>query len=280
VTESPSAEYAVIVVTYQRPRALARTLEALLRQSVGREAMEICVVNNGGAESLAHEWAARIDCWIDLEDNLGPSGGRNVGAERTRAPVLVFVDDDGVPDERFVESLGDVLRRHPDAVAARGRVVALEHPILTTMAGHYDRGADEREDLLTLEGATAIRRRAWERAGGYDLSFRTHEGLELSMRLLDTTDDAKILYTPDAVLAHDFFKGWRHLNEKARVMATGKSRVDTEEDPRLVEVIERAKTYKVADSRPWWVKATGRALGYVFKWAIIAHRVDDRIRGG
>ena len=158
-------DYAVIVVTYQREEELDRSLGAVIEQSVGRTAMEICVVNNGGGEHARERWKDRVDVWIDSGHNLGCAGGRNRGVEVTKAPILVFIDDDGVPDCRFVEELGHVLAH--DTVAVRARGVALHHPIFTAMSTTYDRGPHIGEDLLTFEGGSAIRRDAYERAGGH-----------------------------------------------------------------------------------------------------------------
>lgn len=269
-TSSPT--YAVIIVTYQRDAELRRTLDAVARQTVGRRAMQICVVDNGGAEAVRPDWEARVDAWVDPGENLGCSGGRNEGARNTTAPIIVFVDDDGIPNPAFVESLGDVLERHPEVVAVRGKAVALDHPILTTMAAHYDRGATEREDLLTLEGASAIRRDAWDAAGGYDVSRAFHEGLELSMRLLATRPEARMMYTPRAVLRHDFFKGLGHLLQKARMMAAATNRVKEEADPQLEAVIVRARSYRQNDGRPSWARLVGAILGKVYNWTIALYR--------
>jgi len=264
--------YAVIIVTYQRDTELRRTLQALMDQSVGREQMEICVVDNGGAEAVRPDWEERVDVWIATGDNLGCSGGRNEGARRTSAPILVFVDDDGIPNPAFVESLGEVLERHPDVVAVRGKAVALDHPILTTMAAHYDRGADEQEDLMTLEGASAVRRSAWDAAGGYDVTRAFHEGLELSQRLLATRPGARMMYTPRAVLRHDFFKGLDHLLGKARMMAVATNRVKDEADPELEAIIVQARSYRRHDGRPLWARVAGAILGKLYNWTIKIYR--------
>jgi GT2 family glycosyltransferase len=272
VSDPSSPTYAVIIVTYQRDAELRRTLEAVERQTVGRRAMEICVIDNGGAEAVRPDWESRVDAWVEPGENLGCSGGRNEGVRHTSAPILVFVDDDGIPEDDFVESLGDVLDRHADVVAVRGKAVALDHPILTTMAAHYDRGPDEREDLLTLEGAAAIRRDAWEACGGYDVSRAFHEGLELSQRLLATRPEARMMYTPHAVLRHDFFKGLGHFLQKARMMAAATNRVKEEADPALEAVIVRARGFRRFDGRSRWARVVGAVLGKVYNWTIAVYR--------
>ncbi len=268
--------FSVIVVTYQRDAALDDALGAVLRQTVGRAALEICVVNNGGSDGARARWAERVDRWIDAEHNLGCAGGRHRGVCATRAPILVFVDDDGVPAPDFVEALAAVLDAHPDAVAVRGRAVALRHPWLTAMTSNYDRGPEICEDLLTLEGASAIRRTAYEAAGGYDPTRSFHEGLDLSARLLDGRPGAKILYTPHAVLAHDYLQGWRHMVHKAKSLAAADERLARERDPRIHAVT--ARTLGIRDGRKLWQRLVGGPLHRGFRGMVAYYKLRHRLR--
>ena len=265
-----SPRYAVIVVAYRRLGELDDALEAISKQTVGRAAMEICVINNGGCDHARERWRGRVDRWLDAEQNLGCAGGRHRGVESTRAPILVFIDDDGVPAPDFVEQLGAVLDRVPEAVAVRGRAVALNHPILTAMCPTYHRGPDVCEDLLTLEGASAIRRVVYEAAGGYDTSRSFHEGMELSGRLLEQRPDAKILYTPHAVLRHDYLQGWQHMLAKAKSLAAADDRLRQEPDPRLAAVMRRPIVYR--DGRSRWQRLVGKPLHRAFRGLVAVYR--------
>jgi len=268
--------YAVIIVTYQRAEALQRTLAAVVSQSVGRAAMELCVVDNGGTEPAKASWQDEVDVWIDAGANLGCAGGRNRGVEHTRAPVLVFIDDDGIPAPDFIERLGDVLDAHPEAIAVRGRAVALHHPLLTTMAVHYHRGPRSCDDLLTLEGASAIQRADYEAVGGYDASRAYHEGLELSGRLLAARPSGRILYTPQAVLAHDYLQGWAHLLRKAKMVAAADERIDGTDDPNVQAMLERLHALQLADGRARWQRIVGAAVQRTFRAVVGYYRWRGR----
>lgn len=270
-----SPDYAVIVVTYQRRGELDDALAAIMAQTVGRAAMEICVVNNGGSDQAKVRWVDRVDVWVDSERNLGCAGGRHRGVESTSAPVLVFVDDDGITAPDFVEQLGRVLDDRQDAVAVRGRAVALNHPILTAMCPTYHRGPDVTEDLLTLEGASAIRRSAYEGAGGYDTSRAFHEGMELSGRLLEQQPDAKILYTPHAVLRHDYLQGWEHMLAKAQALAAADDRLIRQPDPKLDAVMRRPIVYH--DGRQGWQRLVGKPLHRAFRGLVALYRARLRV---
>jgi len=267
--------FAVIVVTYRRRGELDDALVGVMAQTVGREAMEICIVNNGDSELARKRWQDRVDLWLDSECNLGCAGGRHRGVESTSAPILVFVDDDGIPAPDFVEQLGVVLDEREDAVAVRGRAVALRHPIFTAMCPTYNRGPEIREDLLTLEGGSAIRRSAYEGAGGYDTSRSFHEGMELSGRLLEQRVDAKILYTPHAVLRHDYLQGWDHLLSKAQALAAADDRLKVEPDPKLDAVMRRPIDYR--DGRTGWQRVIGKPLHRAFRGLVAVYRAKRAV---
>ena len=87
----------VIVPTYNRPTALARTLAALRGMDFPAERLEIIVVDSGAgaAESLAEWNGARYSRCPDH----GVAAARNHGARLASGELLMFVDDDIVVGE-------------------------------------------------------------------------------------------------------------------------------------------------------------------------------------
>ena len=268
--------FAIIVVTYQRDEALERALEAIVAQTVGREQMEVCVVANSPSPGARARFGDAVDVWIDTEENLGASAGRNLGVKATSAPLMVFIDDDSIPEPDFVRRLGAVMRRDADVIAVRGRAAPLSHPVLSYAAAHYSRGPRECKDLLTLEGCACIRRVAYDAVGGYDIRRFHYAGLELSGRLLKRFPDSRMLYCPDAVIRHDFFKGPRHFLQKARM---GADADDLEQDVRS-EDVERARralrSYEQLDGRTPAQRAIGVAITKVFRATVAGIRLSRR----
>jgi GT2 family glycosyltransferase len=89
----------VIVPTYNRPTALARTLAALRDMDFPADQLEIMIVDSGapgsGAEHLARSSAARYARFPDK----GVAAARNHGASLASGELLLFVDDDIVVGE-------------------------------------------------------------------------------------------------------------------------------------------------------------------------------------
>ena len=114
----------VVVPTYNRPDMLARVLAGLAEQTWPRERFEVIVVDDGGrapAEPVVRAAAAGgLPVVCERQENAGPAAARNRGTRRATGEVVVYLDDDCIPDERLLE---EHARGHSRAgLATIGRV--------------------------------------------------------------------------------------------------------------------------------------------------------------
>jgi glycosyltransferase involved in cell wall biosynthesis len=227
-----SPALSVIVVAWNSAKLVVEALDVIrvaAERCVGP--VEIILVDNGGLDSVRSELQARVHQMIRMVGNVRLCRARNLGAARARGPVLVFLDDDGLVQE---EHLANVERwfTKQDTCAVRGRLVHKNHRYFTTLAEHYDLGAEALEDCLVTEGNMAIRREAYISAGGFNETLAGNEGVDLTYRLKREDPDAVVLYVPDVVLRHDFMDGWPKFRRKFSHYA-GMDRQLTEIDPAL-----------------------------------------------
>lgn len=107
---------AVCVVTYLRPRGLARLLDGLERlrfERVEMPGVEVVVVDNdpaGSARAVCDAAAPGLRWPVRYahETRRGVSQARNRAVEEARrggAEWIAFIDDDEVPDERWLDEL-------------------------------------------------------------------------------------------------------------------------------------------------------------------------------
>lgn len=256
---------AIIVVTCGRDREVQQLLDAVLKQHPVRGDVEISVVDNGGGSQTARDrYESLIDAWASSDKNLGASAGRNLAVSKTTAPLLVFLDDDGIPEHNFVNNMIRVFEADPDIIAARGRVKYLHHPLLTSAAPHYNGGEKMADCVLDIEGATCIRREAYEAVGGYLAGLFGHEGVELTYRLLQRFPGKRIVYVPDAILRHDLYKGLRHLASKAKRVA----RAESGRHPAASHVAiaqEHLQSRTLPDGRTFVQKLCGEMVDTLFR---------------
>ena len=111
-----AAPVSVIICTHN-PRAdyLDRCLAALRRQSLPTQAWELLVIDNLCDEPLA----GRLDlAWhpvarVIREETLGLTPARLRGIDEAAGDLLVFVDDDNVLDDDYLQVALDVARNRP-----------------------------------------------------------------------------------------------------------------------------------------------------------------------
>ncbi len=99
----PNLTAAVVICTRNRPIPLRKCLEAVARLT--RTPDEVVVVDNSQGdketESVALEFSARYT----LEPVEGLSRARNRALIEGNSEIVVYLDDDAVPDERWLESI-------------------------------------------------------------------------------------------------------------------------------------------------------------------------------
>ena len=197
--------WGVVVLTQgSRPALLAAALDSVLGQR-DVEADVVVVGNPWAATGLP----AGVRT-IDLGVPRGIPGGRNAGVPEVAGELLFFLDDDarlGDPaalarlQERFAADprLGLVqLRVDPDD----GGAIAREWVPRLRIG---DRTRSSRATVV-WEGAVAMRRSAFEAAGGWpEELWAVHEGIDLAWRVLDAGYGVE--YAGDIAALHPPHKG-------------------------------------------------------------------------
>ncbi|MFT6985542.1 MAG: hypothetical protein ACJAT7_001352 [Psychromonas sp.] len=161
-----------------------------------------------------------------------------------------------------------------NTVAARGKIVALNHPILTCAAKHYDLGDQIVKTSLNIEGATCIRRVSYEKVGGYNPKIFGHEGQELGYRLTYASKDI-IVYIPHAIFRHDLFKGIFAMKNKAKRIVIAES-TDRAENEKIKNVIQ--KELMIEDGRDISRKIIGQVINRLFKILKMYYRINSRTK--
>ena len=158
-------------------RASVRTLLEALRDAEGPRPGRILVVRDGpgglpAVPGLAYE---RLD-----GPGHGPAAARNVGWRASSAEWVAFLDDDVVPERRWLEKLAADLRT--DAAGSQGRIVVPPPPDRRPTDWERNVAGLERARWATAD--MAYRRDLLLALGGFDERFRRafREDAELALR--------------------------------------------------------------------------------------------------
>ena len=215
---------AVVVVCHDSQAGIGATLEALVTQL--RADDELVVVDNASSDrTLAVAAAASPDVRIvEAGANIGFAAACHLGARKTQAPLLLFLNPDAVPAPGCVEALRACGLEQP-AWGAWQALVTLEDGRHINTSGNLVHwlgfgwaaglgepveaaGSTPREVGFASGAAMVVRRRAWDTAAGFDERYFMYgEDLDLSLRLRLAGWSVGIVPTARVTHDYEFAKG-------------------------------------------------------------------------
>jgi GT2 family glycosyltransferase len=202
----------IVVATYNRKEPLARLLSTLALQTVPRDDYEVIVVDDGSREPASHladRYAGRLHVSVIRQANAGVAVARQRGVERAHGRYVIFLDDDMLAPQHFVEThlaihgdrddrvvMGELL---PDAQLADMPLFERYHAHQCELvASRYgELGSFPGHDVYT--GNLSLGRDLFFRAGGFDPAFHI-EDVELGVRLEKL--GAQLLFSRRAAAVH------------------------------------------------------------------------------
>lgn len=199
----------VVVPTYQGAKRIVSMLECLLAQEF-RDFETIVVVDGStdGTYELLQGMSWSIPIKIINQANRGRAGARNSGAKAARSPMVVFLDDDILFDDKLLgrfNALADA-----GHVIVGGSVYPVEsarHDEFLTYS-HYlnekwSKGVLERGPLKTpfLNAANSmVKRSVFMDLGMFDERLRDAEDFDLAVRAFEK--NIAIFFEPDLIAGH------------------------------------------------------------------------------
>jgi GT2 family glycosyltransferase len=194
-----------------RPNGSAITLAAIVPATDRPPTLERCLSALRAGTRTPDETVVQQD-----PPGAGPAWARNLGAARTQAEVLVFVDSDVEVHPDALEAIARHFSRDPDLAAVFGAYDDdPEHPGLTSryrnLLHHHVHSGAAGEAETFWAGLGAVRREAFENADGFDADHFPEpsvEDIELGMRLRRRGD--RILLDPGIRGRH--LKAWTPLS--------------------------------------------------------------------
>ncbi|ETX09182.1 glycosyltransferase family 2 protein [Candidatus Entotheonella palauensis] len=195
----------VMILNYQRREMLRRVVTSALQQDYPH--LDILVVDNASTDdsvAFVQQTFPQVRV-LPLPQNIG-CAARNQGIAAAHGDIIVTIDNDVLlTTPQDVQSVVALFETHPDVACIDFQIRDEAGELCTRDWCHpRDWRRFAHEEFLTayvLEGASAIRRQAFERVGGYWAPlFLGHEGHDLAYRLLGA--GFNLLYTPRVQVTH------------------------------------------------------------------------------
>jgi glycosyltransferase involved in cell wall biosynthesis len=196
VTGRIGPRISVVVPTFNRCERLHRVLSALAEQDID-ESFEVVVVSDGstdGTDGYLESDRLPLPVVAIRQANGGPAAARNAGTTVASGDLIVFLDDDVVPEPALVAAHREAHRRLGSAVVVIGPMldppdhvmspwVAWEQAMLAKQYDDMNAGRYEATSRQFYTGNASILRRHLVEVGGFDATFRRAEDVELAFRL-------------------------------------------------------------------------------------------------
>lgn len=201
----------VIVPSFNRRESLERVLDGLAAQQAPPGSFEVIVVLDGSSDGSAQRMHERQEegrvpglRWV-WQPNAGQAAARTRGAQQAQAELLLFIDDDVVPEPNLVQAhLAQHQAGEALAVLGEARLARREPQSLYQMGvwawwedAYHQRARPGRQPGCRdfCSGNVSLRKQDFFQVGGFDPDFRGYGGedYELGYRLLK----AGVRFAPD-----------------------------------------------------------------------------------
>lgn len=178
-------EISVIVPSMNEEKYIAELFRGLRAQSFRDfETIVVDADSADGTRSIARRNSARVV----IERRRGIGRARNTGAGLARGSILVFLDADTRPCRNLLKAYHSAFRE-AGIIAATGPLLPLEKVGMSLRIGYrlesvYLVRSSVAVGRPKIVGSNfAVRKDAFERAGGFDTRYATYEDWDLSTRL-------------------------------------------------------------------------------------------------
>ena len=208
----------VIVPARNEVAQVLDLLGLLDRQSVGRDAFEVVIADDGSTDGLSDRLKLIPRAVVTSAPPANTYVARNRGARFARSPVLVFCDADCKPEPTWLEN---GLRRLACADVVGGKINWLTggRRSVWSLLG-IDQFIDQETAIATgsgLGGNLFVRRDLFERLGGFDESVSSSGDYEFVAR--SAANGARLAFGDDAVVWHPTYERSEFLRKYVRVNA-------------------------------------------------------------
>ena len=208
MNEACSIFFSVVIPTYERPDDLRICLNSLSKDiQLGSPSYEIIVTDDSkseGSKKMVEKEFPDVS-WGKGKQN-GPAANRNAGVDRTIGKWIVFLDDDCIAQDGYLEAYAKAIRTNPDVLVFEGRIFA-DRPRKTWAEGCPE---NEHGGMLWTSNL-CVSRKLYMEMGGLDERFRiAYEDVDFALRLKQKKTDS--IFVSDAAVCHP----WRTLKQEGK----------------------------------------------------------------
>jgi glycosyltransferase involved in cell wall biosynthesis len=239
---SSSTAVVICAHAFDRLELTVKCVDSVLEGTVVPQEIFVVVDNNEDLQRALERRLQATRVCVLANDGTGASDARSSAIERTKADIVVFIDDDAWAESNWLEQMSSAFDES-EVVGAGGLVVPDWAPGISPLpaellwiVGSTYRGHPEKRVPITrpLGASMAARRHALQKVGSFPHEFgprggrksSSNEELALFTRLREHFGNESVLYIPTATV-HHFVPAhratWRYVVERSWAEGTSKA---------------------------------------------------------
>jgi glycosyltransferase involved in cell wall biosynthesis len=204
----PASRPVVSVVTPTRNRegTLPALLSSLEAQTLGKDAFEVIVIDDGSTDGTQDVLARFADRGLlhlrpfRHDTSRGAAAAKNRGWREARGELIAFTDDDCEPVPEWLERIVAEADANPGQII-QGRV--LPNPQEAEVAGVFSRSLRVEAVSPHYENANVLYPRAvLDALGGFDEAYPTTGGEDTDLSWRSRAHGVRCTFAPDALVYH------------------------------------------------------------------------------
>ena len=193
-SKTSTAELAVVITSYNQGDLLLEAIASVWRHGQGCAA-ELLIVDDGSdqprtLEVLRH--LSELGLRVIRQKNQGLAAARNRGVTETKAPVLLFLDDDNRLLQPYFTAGLAMLRHHPQLDSIYGDCLEFGSRQRLRRVGPIT--ANQLWAMNHIDNCALMRRSLLERCGGYDTELPAFEDWDLWLQALSQKQSLQLGY--------------------------------------------------------------------------------------
>lgn len=215
----------VIICTYNREKYIYNVLKSIATGNCPSDRYEVILINNNCTDNTEaecnrfHSDFPSINFHYFIEREQGLSYARNRGIQESNGNLLVYVDDDAVVNDSYLQTYLDFFDAHPEIDAAGGPILPVYETEEPAWISKYTRqlitgklylGEKQKEfpsHAFPGGGNAAYRKSVFDRVGLFNVELgRKGDGLvgaeEKDIFDKMTSSNMRFYYLPTAILYH------------------------------------------------------------------------------
>jgi GT2 family glycosyltransferase len=224
VGQDSKPRVSVVIPVRDNPGGVRSVLERLAVQTLGRDAFEV-VIGNDGSDPGPLDLFGTADRWIRIVHGAKRTSyaARNRATAAARGEVIAFCDSDCLPEPTWLEE-GLAALGQADVAAGEVTFLSPDRPTIWSLLT-ADMFLDQERNVALGRGVTAnlfVSRRLFDELGGFDESLPSGGDYDF-VRRADAAG-ARVVYCPRAVVFHptldsrpEFLRKIRSTNRWAAV---------------------------------------------------------------